>query len=630
LFGVLALIVFRLQLTADSDLLAVNQGADDLWQIRTAAEGVWSGSYWHMKGVHLPVYSMWLWAGYKLGFHARLAYDLLWCVGALALGVAYYRAQGGRLAAVCITLFMLFHPAGITLADRALAENILPPLVAVAFALGLEFWRVHNGTAIQRWSIALALSAICAICYHTRREGIVLLIPLVILGATWLHPGWRPQKWRTLTIGFFFGPVVAITLLGMSITIMNRQIWGFNARCQLLTPGYNEALKALYSIKPSAPNPRYVTVTNETRRVAYSVSPTFAELKPVFEEQLLPYVMQRDYGIGSPQGEFPDGWFYWDIREAAARTGWHRSAATAEEKYAAVAREINSAIAKGRLAGRPVILSGLSPEYSRWIPQLPLATWHTLKLFLNIASNQINLINRNLTEDASPLDINYYYKVAGRRRKPDLATHIAGWLQAPAGAQLALGGKNIPQTWTSPSLQHPSLKEAWLFDMHQSPDLQVTRLWLQLPDKTVSFLPLQQVIPGQVFTFAANQTAVGIDSFSVPNFRRNSTSYLDVTIRYWEWISWIAFTGGVLALTVNAFHRRPLSHFICLLALLCLTALVGRCLMVAMIDVAAWPMQYRYIFPALPLLAILLGVGITTLTTWNSCNKKSNEPRNVA
>lgn len=623
---IVACVALRLYLTSDRDLLALNQPMDDLWQVRSAAKNIWGGSYSHMTGVHLPVYSAWLWASSAIGLHARLAYDLLWCVSSFALGVAFYRSFGGRLAGMIVTMFMLFHPAGITLADRALAENILPPVVALAIALALEFWRTLDLDikGPRRWLLGITLAGVCAIAYHTRREGIVLLAPLVVMGVVWLRKAWRPKEWRSLTLGLLVGPVIGIVLFGTVLSALNQLAWGFHARCQLLSPSYNAALQALYRINPSEPNPHYVTVTNETRRAAYAISPTFAELEPIFENQLLPYVKQRDYGVGSPPGEFPDGWFYWDIREAAARAGWHRTAAIAEQKYAAVADEINGAIADGHLEGRPVLLSGLSPEYSRWVPQLPLATWRALKLFLNLSSNRIHLMNRQMIEDAAPSDVHFYYEVAGRRReRGEYATHLVGWLQAPADTLVAVGEELPVQNWTLLTNHHHTQSNSWALDLYLRSNQPPNKLWLQLPDGTDSFLPLNEIVEGRVFNFPNSQHAFGLDRMAVTEFRPRATSYLDASIRYWERASWLALIAGVISILVNIIKGNPHGSLLGLVALLALTALISRCLIVAMIDLAAWPMQYRYIFPALPMLALLLGVGIKTVTARINCFSKT-------
>jgi hypothetical protein len=613
LFATLLCIALRLYLTSDRDILAVNQGADDLWQIRTAAEGVWSSDYSHMKGVHLPVYASWLYLCSLLGMPARLAYDLLWCLAALVLGGALCRWTGSRLAGAIAALFLIFHPAGITLADRALAENILPPLVALCMALGMEYWQARHAPR-RRWILGVIFGLCCAAAYHTRREGIVLGAPLVLLAVVWLRPMWRPKDWRSLALGLFLGPIAAIILMGTAISALNYHTWGFWARCQLLSPGYNAALKALYRIKPLQENPRYVTVTNETRRAAYAVSPTFAELEPVIEGQLAPLVQQRDYGIGTPRGEFPDGWFYWDIREAAARTGWYLDTATAEKKYSAIAKEINAAVDDGRISSRAVFTNALSPEYDRWLPQLPNATWAALKLFLNLESTRINLTNRDVTEDVNPSELSYYYSMAGRRRElGKISVHMAGWIQAPAGSMIALGTTVYPKLWTLLETAHPTEQGVWTFDQSLHDDQKATMLWLRLPDQSLSTLPLDGVSPNHMYFFKDTKRPMGVDIFEVKEFKSRAEPYLDRSILLWQWLSWAALATGFLTLVLWPVSSSRCATLLALLILLSFAALLARCMMMAMVELAAWPMQYRYIFPALPMLAISLGVGIASI-----------------
>jgi hypothetical protein len=615
LVAIVVTIALRLYLVSDRDILAVNQGVDDLWHIQTAAEGIWSGNYNHIKGVHLPVYALWLRLCSLFGMPSRFALDLLWCFSSLALGLALYRWTGSLIAGLVTYIYILFHPAGITLLDRALAENILPPLVALCIAFGMEYWQARDMSNRKRWALGVIFSLCCGAAYNTRREGIVLLVPLLILPLVWLWPAWRPQKWCSIGLGLFIGPLVAITLIGNIIAYLNFHTWGFCARSQLLSPGYTAALKSLYSIKPTKQNPHYVTITAETRHAAYAISPTFSELKPFIEEQLVPLIKERDYGIGTPRGEIPDGWFYWDIREAAARAGWHQNAAKAEGKYDAIAMEIRTAINDGRIASRPVFTSSLSPEYSRWVPLLPDAAWSAFKLFLNLDNMQLNFCNRFLSEDAKANDLGNYFSIAGRRRELGrFSVQISGWIKVPSGSLIAIGNDFQPESWTSLDHAHPTEEGAWLFNLYLSNDKEPSMLWLRLPNESISFLSLKSIQANSVMFFDNSKWPVGVDIFNKKYFHSRAEKYLDHSIYGWRFFSWLAFVFGIIAFIKSLIYKSNRNLLIALIVFLSFTGLFSRCLMMAMVGIAAWPLQYRYLFPALPFLAVLIGAGVATLS----------------
>lgn len=54
------LVVARLWLTADRDILALNQPYDDYWFIFTAHRSIWSGAYTQLAFAQLPLFSPWL------------------------------------------------------------------------------------------------------------------------------------------------------------------------------------------------------------------------------------------------------------------------------------------------------------------------------------------------------------------------------------------------------------------------------------------------------------------------------------------------------------------------------------------------------------------------------------------
>jgi len=231
----IAAVIFRLHLTADRDILAVNQGSDDLWHIRAAFEGPWEGGYWHMKVVHLPIYALWLQLNTCLGTPARLAYDLLWCGSSLLLACSFARLSRSVPAGILVFLFLLFHPAGITLADRALAENILPPLVAICLALGMELWLARHRRGLVRGLLLLGFAVACGISYQVRREGFAFLPPFLVLVIAWLvRSSWRPHR---LPISLVLAPAIAIAGLGGYLVVRNASHWGFASSCELLAPG---------------------------------------------------------------------------------------------------------------------------------------------------------------------------------------------------------------------------------------------------------------------------------------------------------------------------------------------------------------------------------------------------------
>lgn len=70
------IVILRLYLTGDRDILALNSPHDEFWYIESAFNGIWGGRYDEMTLIHLPIYSAWLASLDFLGLPARLGIDL--------------------------------------------------------------------------------------------------------------------------------------------------------------------------------------------------------------------------------------------------------------------------------------------------------------------------------------------------------------------------------------------------------------------------------------------------------------------------------------------------------------------------------------------------------------------------
>ncbi len=72
----LALVMYRLYLTADRDITAGNAPHDEFWYVHKAFVGIWSGQYNEMSFVHSPVYVLWLQFLNTFGIPARLGIEI--------------------------------------------------------------------------------------------------------------------------------------------------------------------------------------------------------------------------------------------------------------------------------------------------------------------------------------------------------------------------------------------------------------------------------------------------------------------------------------------------------------------------------------------------------------------------
>lgn len=411
----LGLAMYRLYLTADRDIAAWNAPHDEFWYVHKAFAGVWAGQYNEMSFVHSPIYALWLEFLNTYGIPARLGIDVAWIAGVIFLAVAVRNFTKSRFASVVLAGFLLLHPYSIFIFDRSLAETLLGVTVAIWLAAGLEIWTSRNAAMSRRRVILIVLfSAMFAASYAMRKEGISLAAPLVLLAGLTLffRRFWWSRSKSNPSLGtiYFVLPFFATICLTLALSTLNYAKWGTFAPYDLANSGYKRAIASLSGIDAGR-TPLQVSVTMQMLEKAYSVSPTLKELEPQIGGPVGRQWIDLSTSIGT-QGEIGSGWFYWALRDAAARAGWHSSAPMADQKYHAVANEINDAFDRGALKKRQSLVSSfLDPDVQKWLPSLPSSFVKIVRLSVLPLSSDVVLPMENATQD----QFNEYVWVVGRR-----------------------------------------------------------------------------------------------------------------------------------------------------------------------------------------------------------------------
>lgn len=424
----LGLAMYRLYLTADRDIAAWNAPHDEFWYVNKAFTGVWAGQYNEMSFVHSPIYALWLEFLNTYGIPARLGIDVAWIAGVIFLAVAVRNFTKSRFASVVLAAFLLLHPYTVFIFDRSLAETLLGVTVAIWLAAGLEIWTSRNAAMSRRRVMLIVLfSVMFAASYAMRKEGISLAAPLILLaGLTLFFRGfWWSRSKSNPSLGtiYFVLPFFATICLTLALSTLNYAKWGTFAPYDLANSGYKRAIASLSGIDAGR-TPLQVSVTMQMLEKAYSVSPTLRELKPQMDGPVGGQWIDLSTSIGA-QGEIGSGWFYWALRDAAARAGWHSSAPMADQKYHAVANEINDAFEKGILKKRQSLVSSfVDPDVQKWLPSLPSSFIKVVRLSVLPLSSDVVLPMENATQD----QFNEYVWVVGRRSPmsiPSNSTKIA-------------------------------------------------------------------------------------------------------------------------------------------------------------------------------------------------------------
>lgn len=621
------LVTARLLLSGGRDIVAVNAPHDEYWYIHTALRWVWGVRYGEMAAIHLPVYPLWLAGLQAFGVPARLAIDLLWLASAGYLSYALRGLLGSQRLAAFAFVFLCFHPYALTLFDRALPETLLGALCAAVSGAAIEIWNCRNMQAGTRRFVAMALySGGFALAYHTRAEGAVLLAPLAALAALATAAlvrgrahGVAGEQWRFLT-ALVLAPAAATLAAGLLFALANYAAFGLFARDALGSTGYSQAVAALNRIDVGR-TPRHVSVTARARALAYRESAGMRELKPYLEGDVgRQWELLSAPHVSAP-GEIGTGWFYWALRAAAARAGWHRDARYAEERYAALAAELEAAFAAGRLPARSFApFAFIDADVAKWLPDVPAAFGGTLALTGRATPQALG----PPTENATAGQYREFVRVTGRRNAP-ASVEVEGWIILPPGAMVGLGSEHTGFIWTPVTgPQRTDVPGAYPFRLVAPGGAQPLVLRARAADGSEGQVDLALLRQGQVARLSGQAPAtLGIDHLARGEVvartdlwlshlmgREVRADGLGVLCEVYAWMGHAFWLAALGALLLTVMGRTRSGGALAVLAVAA-TAVVARAVLFAVLDATSWNgLQARYLFPAVPMFVCMGVVGM--------------------
>lgn len=627
--GLFIVVAFRIFLVSDRDILATYSPYDEYWHVDAALRRIIGGGYHHMAFAHLPIYAIWLMVLSDFGIPARLAIDFSWLIGAGYLGFVLSKLTRKLWVGILAFILIAYHPYSFILFDRALAETFLAVISVFVIASALEIWNLRHqaDNALRRKIAFVVFSFGFAIAFHTRKEGFLLLLPIFVMAVlSWVRSKdwWLRENRNNMGVPLIAAPILATILLGFLLAGMNYARWGVFARYELAAPQYVRTINALMAIDLGKSTPRQVTVTAATRDIAYRASPTFAQLRPYFDggvgQNLARMTAAMDPGA---TGEIGDWVFYWAIRDAAASAGWHSSATNAEAKYKAIADELEAAISKGAITRRPTLIPFVDPDWKKWISFLPTSVLGELKLVISPSISTANLDRPS--ENATTKQFADYSLLLGRHRVPQHAEMI-GWVTAPKGAMVGLGGDSGAWSW---SLLDAPLRTdvvgAIPFSIRGLEGEPATKLFVRLVDGNIGQLDLTHLENGQIVKLNELQgVSVGIEHLYIkwkhePRLERLSRHmdsskpdrFLLLLSKAWSLMGWVLLVLTLTALII-ATYKRLVTDTLIIVGLVSLVVF-ARAGLFAILDASSWYGQVsRYMFPAEPffIAGVVLGAAL--------------------
>jgi len=375
-FGLFLLSLLKLWLVHTDDIYGSATEFDALWFVSAAKHWYWGSEYTWTAFVKPPVYPLFIAIVHLCSVPLRIAIELMQMAGYLVLILGLRRAGVPRLICLISYAVAILHPATqfnrYTMADTFYTA-ILP------LALGGLLLTLVTGKLTYAVGTGVALAALS----NTREESFLILPLLIVFFALALiRQRLIARSWKTATRYWWkpaAGLVGTIVLLNLTIDIVNYRTFRSFSKSEMSSRSYEAAFRALLQIKPTE-ELRFIPVTSEAMRLAYGVSPSFAQLRPQLEGDV---GRVWEVPVFAALGIHEMGpWFMWGFRQAANAEGFHKSPTAANRFYRSVAKEIRQACDQGRIPCRTVHFSFLGPDAMPNIRYLPRSLVRNARLFV--------------------------------------------------------------------------------------------------------------------------------------------------------------------------------------------------------------------------------------------------------
>jgi hypothetical protein len=376
LLGLVALALFKLWIVHPEEIYGSSTEYDALWYVGSAKHWYWGAPYSWTAFVRPCAYPVFIAVMHFCGVPLRIAIELMQMAGYAVLIAAFRKAGVPRLLCGLIFAAMILHPATLTFNNDSMSDSFYTAILPLALGGSLL-------TLVTRKFIHAAWTGIAfAVLWNTREESFLIPVILaVIVGLALLQRRTAPN--RKAHFVFWLKRIGVVTgtlaLLLTAIYSANYRVFRSFAKSDMSSPPFERAFKALLRIKPTSSR-RYIAVDTEALRLAYEVSPAFAQLKPQFEasagrnwtDPAFSSLGIREYGP----------WFMWAFRNMTANAGYYRDPVSTNSFYRKIARQINRACDEGRIPSRLVLSSFLDPGAVARLHLVPESIPRIAKLFL--------------------------------------------------------------------------------------------------------------------------------------------------------------------------------------------------------------------------------------------------------
>src|SRR6266404_5032178 len=279
LFGLLALVFFKLWVVHTEEIYGSSTEYDALWYVGSAKHWYWGAPYSWTAFVRPCAYPLFIAVVHFFGIPLRIAIELAQMAGYAVLIAALRKAAVPRALCLVIFALMILHPAALLYNNHSMSDSFYTAILPLA--LGGSLLTLFT----RKFSHAVWTGVAYAVLWNTREESFLIPVILAVFFALALFQRGEGPTRKAHFVFWLKRTAALVATLGILLTAVysaNRRAFNSFAKSDMSSPAFEKVFKALLRIKPSHSR-RYISVNMEALRMAYEVSPTFARLKPQVE-----------------------------------------------------------------------------------------------------------------------------------------------------------------------------------------------------------------------------------------------------------------------------------------------------------------------------------------------------------
>lgn len=632
IFSLLAL--FKFYLISREEILALYAPHDEFWYILAASRWVWfSQNYDLMTMIHLPVYPIFIALWHLTGIPLRIGIDLVFILSSFYLTYALRKINASQIICILIFSLIILHPLSFDLFNRTLAETFYTPLLLSFLASLILMWISADK---KKLFFSILMGFFAGLLWFTREESVLILGMLALVYLLIAFFAFKEAKdWKQVVKQLkipILPSLIIISCFTIFIYAANYAKYGLFAPSALNGSDYKSAYTALLKIKPEK-TVRFVPITSDTRQKAYSVSPSFRELKPYLENHsnFAYFWTKKEMGIDN---EMAAGWFYWMLRDAVSMAGY-KTAAEENSFYRRMANEINQGIEEGKVSSRLVPLSFLDPGTFSYLSYFPSSLKKISTLFVETRKSSEASLKDNIFSGQNKIIID---SETNRRAHNINSGSVAlnGWAFLKTDRVLKVSLENEAGgviASTSFFSARPDVQAGYKEGINTIPgeigfNLEINQPEESLVDTILVFYgengqiykapyaklnllkpdQIKSITSDQYLNFAIDQKNVtgNVDGSSLNN------RIQDIIWFIYGKIILILSCLGLFSFFVTVYFWKNLNYkepVYSVLAIM-LFAVISRTFLFALLDIGSWnaAQQPRYLFPVMPVYSTFLAV----------------------